>query len=345
MTRPYICAGLVLALMTGSAAAQPAVESYADQAKAWWAGYLKDSKLVTLPGGRKLNLYCQGEGAPVVILESGLGAGAFNWRFTQASIARTTKVCSYDRACYWKSGWAGGPDPRIPRDAGTEADDLAALLKAAKLPAPYLLVAHSYGGHIARLYTDRNMNSVAGIVLVDPSVEYQDKLLAEIIPTAPAMLASDMTRRDFCASDPRPPSVAGKCLDPPPPADLPKESVDWFVEAQGWWYSAHTLREYQAMGTTSSDALVAEKKSMGARPLILLNAGNKMQLLPGQTEAQTDALTAAWLQKHREMLSISEKSELRMVEGSGHFIPREKPDAVVRAVNDMVTELRAKKRR
>jgi len=280
----------------------------------------------------------------VVVLESGLGAGAFNWRFVQADIARTARVCSYDRAGYWKSDWAGGPAANSPRDAGAEADDLAALLKAAKLPAPYLLVAHSYGGHIARLYAGRHMNTVAGMVLVDPSVEYQDKLLAEIIPTAPPMLAADMKRREACASDPRPAEIAGKCLDPAPPADLPKESTDWFVQAQTPSYSAATLHEYQAMGVASSDALVAEKKSMGLRPLILLNAGNKMQMLPGQTEEQTDALTAAWLQKHREMLSISEKSELRMVEGSGHFIPREKPDAVVRAVNDMVRELRTKGR-
>lgn len=324
--------------MAASASAQPAVESFADQAAGWWAGYLKDSKLVTLPGGRKLNVYCQGKGAPVVVLESGLGAGAFNWRFVQADIARTTRVCSYDRAGYWKST----PTPDA-RDAGAEADDLAALLKAAKLPAPYVVVAHSMGGHIARLYAGRHMNDVAGMVLVDPSVEYQDKLLAEIIPTAPPMLAADMARRKACASDPRPAEVAGKCLDPAPPADLPKDSADWFVQAQTPSYSAATLREYQAMGAASSDALVREKKSMGSRPLILLNAGNKMQLLPGQTEAQTDALTAAWLQKHREMLSISEKAELRMVEGSGHFIPREKPDAVVRAVNDMVRALRAKR--
>jgi pimeloyl-ACP methyl ester carboxylesterase len=339
VTRPYICAGLVLALVAGPATAQPAVESFADQAKSWWTGYLKDSKLVALPGGRKLNLYCQGKGAPVVILESGLGAGAFNWRFVQASIARTTRVCSYDRAGYWKSPPATGA-----RDAGAEADDLAALLKAAKLPAPYLLVAHSMGGHIARLYAGRHTSDVAGMVLVDPSVEYQDKVLAEIIPTAPPMLAADMKRRAACASDPRPADVTGKCLDPAPPADLPKESADWFVAAQTPSYSAATLHEYQAMGAASSDALVAEKKSLGGRPLILLNAGNKMQLLPGQSEEQTNALTAVWLQKHREMLSISEQSELRMVEGSGHFIPREKPDAVVRAVNDMVRELRTKRR-
>jgi len=324
--------------MTGTAQAQPAVESFADQAKRWWAGYLADSELVSLPGGRKLNLYCQGKGMPVVMLESGLGAGAFNWRFVQATLARTTKVCAYDRAGYWKS-----PPTQGPRHAGAEADDLAALLKAAKLPGPYVVVAHSMGGHIARLYADRHLRDVAGMVLVDPSVEYQDKMLAEIVPTAPAMMSADLARRQDCASDLRPPEVSPKCLDPAPPADLPKEFVDWFVDTQGWWYSSATLQEYQAMGAASSEALVVEKKSLGARPLILLNAGNKMQLLPGQTEEQTDALTAAWLQKHREMLSVSEKAELRMVEGSGHFIPREKPDAVVRAVNDVVRGLRQKR--
>jgi pimeloyl-ACP methyl ester carboxylesterase len=331
-TRLVICAAL---LVSGAALAQPAVESFADQAKSWWAGYLKDSKLVALPGGRKLNLYCQGKGAPVVILESGLGAGAFNWRMVQASLAHTTKVCAYDRAGYWKSDFTDGP-----RDAGAEADDLAALLKAAKLPAPYVIVAHSYGGHITRLYADRHMRDVAGMVLVDPSVEYQDKLLADIIPTAPPMLAADLDRRQLCAAHPRPPQVAGKCLDPAPPADLPKESADWFVQAQVPSYSAATLKEYQAMGAASSDALVAEKKSMGSRPLILLNAGKKMRLLPGQTEPQTDALTAMWLEKHREILPISNHAELRMVEDSGHLIPTEKPEAVIAAVNDMVAGLK-----
>jgi len=318
--------------------AQPAVDSFADQAKTWWAGYLADSKLISLPGGRKLNLYCQGKGSPVVVLESGLGAGAFTWRFVQATLAHTTKVCAYDRAGYWKS-----PPADDARDASAEADDLAALLKAAHLPTPYVIVAHSMGGHIARLYADRHLRDVAGMVLVDPSVEYQDKRLPEIIPTAPPILAADMARRKACASDPRPAEVAGKCLDPAPPADLPKESAEWFVQAQAPSYSAATLKEYQAMSTASSDALVAEKKSLGSRPLILLNAGKKMVLLPGQTEPQTDALTAFWLQKHREMLPISDHAELRMVEDSGHSIPREKPQAVIVAVNDMVAMVRGKR--
>ncbi|HKX64720.1 MAG TPA: hypothetical protein VJM78_05370, partial [Rhizomicrobium sp.] len=141
-----------------------------------------------------------------------------------------------------------------------------------------------------------------------------------------------------------PPQAAGKCLDPAPPADLPKDAAGWFVEAQTPSYSAAILKEYQALNAASSDALVAEKKSMGSRPLILLNAGKKLRFLPGQTEPQTDALTAAWLEKHREMLPISDRAELRMVEDSGHLIPTEKPEAVIRAASDMVRALRAKER-
>jgi pimeloyl-ACP methyl ester carboxylesterase len=326
---------LALALAAAPVCAQPAVESFADQAKDWWAGYLKDSKLISLPDGRKLNLYCQGKGAPLVVLESGMSMGAFGWRFVQPGIARTTRVCAYDRAGYWKSPAAAGP-----RDAGTEARELAALLKAAHLPAPYVIVAHSYGGHIARLYAEHHVRNVAGMVLVDPSVEHQDIFVREIIPSAPPAMAADLARRKACASDPRPAEMADKCLDPAPPADLPKESADWFVAAQGPSYSAATLQEYQAMSAVSSEQLTAAKTRLGARPLILLNAGKKLKLLPGQTEEQTDALTARWLEKHRELLTLSDHADLRIVEGSGHMIPGEKPDAIVRAVNEMVRDLR-----
>ncbi len=332
MTRHYIYAALLLALATAASQAQPG-----ETAQSWWRDYMAGSRLVALPDGRSLNIYCEGKGTPVVVMESGLGGGAWAWRKVQPQIARTTTACSYDRAGYWKSPPTGGA-----RDAGAEADDLAALLKAANLPAPYVLVAHSYGGYIAQLYADRHTADLAGLVLVDPSVANQDKILAQIVPAAPAMLAADLVRRQGCASDPRPPAVARLCLDSAPRPDTPPEAYDWFVQAQGPAYSAATLREYQAMGAASSDELAAERKNLGALPLILLNAGNKMHVLPGQTDQQTDALTAVWLEKHREMLSLSSAAQLGMVPDSGHEIPEEKPGAVIQAINDMLTKLRTR---
>src|SRR5688500_14053046 len=56
--------------------------------------------LVELPDGRRLNFHCTGRGSPLVILESGYGAGINGWIPVQPKIAATTRVCSYDRAGY-----------------------------------------------------------------------------------------------------------------------------------------------------------------------------------------------------------------------------------------------------
>src|SRR4051794_34856380 len=66
----------------------------------WWSGYDKGSQAVPLGGGRTINLYCEGQGAPVVVLDAGLGDGAASWRRVQDQIAARTRVCSYDRAGY-----------------------------------------------------------------------------------------------------------------------------------------------------------------------------------------------------------------------------------------------------
>lgn len=52
----------------------------------WYAAYLKGSRLVALPNGRRLNLYCIGAGSPTVLLESGIGGDAYDWRAVQDKI-------------------------------------------------------------------------------------------------------------------------------------------------------------------------------------------------------------------------------------------------------------------
>jgi pimeloyl-ACP methyl ester carboxylesterase len=54
--------------------------------------------------------------------------------------------------------------PTSTRDAST---DLHALLHAADVPGPYVLVGHSYGGLITRLYASTYPEEVRGLVLVD----------------------------------------------------------------------------------------------------------------------------------------------------------------------------------
>ncbi|WP_432989423.1 alpha/beta fold hydrolase [Dactylosporangium sp. CA-233914] len=117
-------------------------------------------------GGHKLHLNCTGTGGPTVVLEAGLGESSAGWATIQGQLSGGGRVCSYDRAGY---AWSEpGPGPRT---AGRAADELHTMLLAAGEPGPYVFVAHSYGGHIVRLFADRWPESTRGMVLLDVSDE------------------------------------------------------------------------------------------------------------------------------------------------------------------------------
>ena len=126
--------------------------------------YPPPGKLIDV-GGYRLHLYCTGtshSGSPTVILEAGGGGGSVGWSKIQPGVASFTRVCSYDRAGY---GWSdNGP---LPRTAGRIVTELHTLLTRAAVPGPYVLVGHSFGGLIVRLYAYRYPQQVAGLVLVD----------------------------------------------------------------------------------------------------------------------------------------------------------------------------------
>jgi pimeloyl-ACP methyl ester carboxylesterase len=96
----------------------------------------------------------------------------------ETAIAGTTRVCSYDRP-----GTGGGAsDPAEgPRTGEDAVADLHALLEAAEVPGPYVLVGHSIGGIFVRLYAHAYPDEVAGLVLVDSSHEDQNTQLEEMI--------------------------------------------------------------------------------------------------------------------------------------------------------------------
>lgn len=123
------------------------------------------AKLVDV-GGHRLYLSCTGEGSPIVILDGGMGASSDSWSRIQPEIATFTRVCSYDRANTGKSDAVAKP-----RTIEQIVDDLHNLLTNAKVPAPYVLVGHSFGGMNVRMYASKYPADAAGMVLVDSSLE------------------------------------------------------------------------------------------------------------------------------------------------------------------------------
>jgi len=87
-----------------------------------------------------------------------------DWYTIQPAVARTTEVCSYDRAGREFSD----PAPASGSGLASAVDDLHAVLQAAAIAPPYVLVGHSLGGVIVLSFADRYRAEVAGMVLVDP---------------------------------------------------------------------------------------------------------------------------------------------------------------------------------
>jgi len=113
-------------------------------------------------GGHRLYVTCAGSGSPAIVLEAGFGGDSGDWRDTQRDLARTTRTCAYDRAGLGSS--VGRPGVH---DASDEIRDLQQLLFSARIPPPYVLAGHSYGGLLTRLYAHAHPRDVAGLVLVD----------------------------------------------------------------------------------------------------------------------------------------------------------------------------------
>jgi pimeloyl-ACP methyl ester carboxylesterase len=131
--------------------------------------------LVDIGAGRKMYLECHGTGSPTVVLVAGLKGSAGDWSIAApskptvfADVAKFTRVCAYDRPGTPVGEKPSRSDPvRQPTTAGDAVADLHALLSAAKVAGPYVLVGHSYGGLVVRLYAGTYPDDVSGLVLVD----------------------------------------------------------------------------------------------------------------------------------------------------------------------------------
>ena len=72
-------------------------------------------------------------------------------------------MCAYDRAGHGQSD----PAPDKPRQLEDVTGDLHALLEAAGIEGPLVLVGNSFGGFIMSFYANRYAEDVAGVVLLD----------------------------------------------------------------------------------------------------------------------------------------------------------------------------------
>ena len=250
-------------------------------------------------GGRKLFLDCQGEGSPTVLLEAGLGGDHTTWSLVQPAAAKLTRVCSYDRAGLGQSD----PPDYTPRTSVDVVADLHALLVAAQLSGPFLLVGHSFGGLHVRAFAQAHPNDVSGVLLVDAvHPDWWRRAAALLPPASPGEAAAITALRRYFVSE----------------GGEPAENAE-------------------VMDIAASAAQVRLAGNLGNRPLIVLSAGIADVLPLGLPTALRKPLTKLLLEDlPAELVQLSPNSLLITAANSGHDIPRQQSGLVVTAIKTLV---------
>ncbi|GED67938.1 alpha/beta hydrolase [Brevibacillus reuszeri] len=130
----------------------------------------------TCAGSRMFTKYSR-KGAPTVLFLAGMGDSCETWKGVQNRIAQITSTFSYDRAGTGRSDAVSGP-----RTCHDLAQELAELVWHISVEPPFIIVGHSFGGLVARLFASYYPSLVEGLVLVDAAVEYKELAYEEVLP-------------------------------------------------------------------------------------------------------------------------------------------------------------------
>ncbi len=159
---------------------------------------------VEVAPGREIYVECRGKGSPTVVLIPGKGNGARDWhqvldatdpvrdlatdevlagkgnihdskQAVYPTIARRTRVCSYDRPNTRTEGKDTSTPRQQPHSVDDDVSDLHRVLDQIDAPEPFVLVAHSYGGFVAELFARRYPEEVGGLVMVDAGSSYIER--------------------------------------------------------------------------------------------------------------------------------------------------------------------------
>ena len=281
--------------------------------------------------GRKLHIHCTGNGSPTVILEAGASAFAIDWSLVQPDIARTNRVCSYDRAGH---GWS---DARGVMDTPARITrDLQDLLAATGEKPPFLMVGASFGGIYVRLYQLEHPDQVNGFVLIDPTTE--DRLFTMIKGQAIAIaeLTADQLRTTMPASGsfpmPKRSPQKGAPFDRLP-AELYQLRIKFdqrLIDSAGTTISAEQIRESSEGQREALARLLtsrkAEKNPFNEVPVVVLTRGRDM----------SDGLA----ENHAGLAKLARNSRHTVVADSGHEVHLFTPAAVIQAIQDVSTAIR-----
>jgi pimeloyl-ACP methyl ester carboxylesterase len=267
-------------------------------------------------GGHRLHLNCTGSGSPTVVLEPGLGEVSPAMGWIAPVVARDTRVCVYDRA---GRGWSDPADG--PQDAVQTTTDLHILLDHARIPGPYVLAGHSFGGLYILTFAANYPDQVAGMVLLDSTAPVPG-------PVPPTKAGSyDLVSR-ISALLPAVAHLGAAHLIGDSYDSLPPRSRN---EARATVSTAHSVASYldEFLEGSRSTHQAASLVDFAGKPLIVVTAGREQD--------------ASWPAAQDKLATLSTNSRHRTVADATHAsLVLDETDAAAasQAIRDVVASVR-----
>lgn len=268
-------------------------------------------------GGRYLHIVAKGEGPVVVLITGGGEPGAFLSPL-QDRLAAFARVCAYDRPGF---GWSQ-PSPS-PMSFEAHARDLHVLLAKAGEKGPYVMVAESLGGLIARAFARLFPTEVAGLVLVDAAEEEHIFSRLHVLKAA--------VRQQM---------VLVRVLRP---LGLVRRAVH---RALGGRYAPETRRDLAAALSRAAhwDAALQEIEAYKLTPASDRQAGGFGKLKGPLTviahgrpfQGPNAALEDGWRAGQQRLTKLSPSARFLVAERVGHTIAQEDPDLVAEEVRQLL---------
>jgi len=253
-------------------------------------------------GSHQLHINCMGQGSPTIIIDTGLGDDSSDWQIILEQSAQISKTCVYDRSGY---GWSDyGPRPRNSRRIAYE---LGLLLQQASIPAPYILVGHSFGGYNMRVFAAAHPKKISGLVLVDASHEDQYERLDINIPKS-----RRINRRIAIA--------------PPRVKEFPVLKKNQSLQDR-----AFRTARYEISSLYQSSRQVERFGNIPTVPLIVISRGVEEWF--GNDHARQREKT--WIKLQQDLTYLSPISQHIFANNSGHNIHQQQPEIIVDAISEV----------
>ena len=275
--------------------------------------------------GYRLHVRCEGEGPATVLLESGLSDFSLQWSRLQALIAQATRTCSYDRAGL---GWSDrSPNPPTIANA---VGDLHSVLQSSGGQAPLILVGHSYGSLLVRMYAQQYPQNIKAIVLVEPANEF----MAERIPGYLAALdaaAEQFRKLSLLASL----GIVALTTKKVPANQLDGEALQVYravVASRDFLKAAaaetvempKNLRVMQAFPQTA----------LAKIPVVIISRAQP-EPIPGLPDNGGQALEGTWAALQADLVTRLDARQV-IAEQSGHYVQLSQPELVYECVKPFI---------